>query len=77
MLDWFLETKLGRGILALGAFAVALVGAFFAGKREQHKEQQVEDLQEQVETQRRMSVADVSRGDGDDDLEWLRKRSKR
>ena len=35
MLDWFLETKLGRGILALGAFAVALVGAFFAGKREQ------------------------------------------
>ena len=77
MLDWFLETKLGRGILALSAFAVALVGAFFAGKREQNKEQQVEDLQEKVETQRRMSDADVSRGDGDADLDWLRKRSKR
>ena len=75
-MGWFLSTRAGRALAALGGLVVALVAAFAMGKREQRREAAADALQQQLETRRRMDDADVSRGDPDDDLEWLRRRSR-
>lgn len=76
-MTWLLSTRLGRALAALGGLVVALVSAFALGKREQRREAAADALQQQLETRRRMDDADVSRGDPDDDVEWLRDRAQR
>lgn len=75
-MGWFLSTRLGRALAALGGLVVALIAAFAMGKREARRDRRAEDLARNLETRRRMDDADVSRGDPDDDLDWLHRRSK-
>ncbi len=76
-MDWLLSSRLGRALAALGGLVVALIAAFAMGKREQRRDADAGALRRQLETRRRMDDADVSRGDPDDDLEWLRDRAQR
>lgn len=74
---WLLSTRLGRVLAALGGLVVALIAAFALGKRDQRRDAEAGVLRQNIETRRRMDDADVSRGDPDADLVWLRQRSHR
>jgi hypothetical protein len=77
LFKWLSGTTAGRIVLAIGAAILALIGAFFLGRRAQQKKIEIDALEAQVETFGRMNDADVSRGDAADDLDWLQQRSKR
>lgn len=62
--------------LVVGA-ALALLGAFYAGRREGRQAGNIDALEADRKADRRIDNADVSRGNADDDREFLRKRSKR
>lgn len=74
-MGWLLSTRLGRALAALGGLVAALVAAFALGRRDQRQRQRADDLAGHLETRRRMDHADVSLGDPDDDVEWLRNRA--
>lgn len=76
-MSWLLSTRAGRLLAALGGLIVALLSAFALGKREQRRDARADDLARQLETHRRMDDADVSRGDPDDDADWLLRRSRK
>lgn len=70
-------TGLRRDLIALVVLAALLTGATVWGARSARKEQEAAEARRQLETHRRMEDADVSRGDPDDDLDWLRGRAGR
>ncbi len=72
---WLIPGWLRRAVLALGALALAVLGAFAAGKREARRDADRKNLEADKDANRRMDQADVSRGDADADREWLRERS--
>lgn len=72
---WLIPGWLRRAVLALGALALAVLGAFAAGKREARRDADRKNLEADKDANRRMDGADVSRGDADADREWLRERS--
>lgn len=72
---WLIPGWLRRAVLALGALALAVLGAFAAGKREARRDADRKNLEADNDANRRMDQADVSRGDADADREWLRERS--
>lgn len=75
-MTWFLSTRIGDSLAALGGLIVALVLAFAAGKRDGRRDAQAAELRDQLETDRRMDHADVSRGVAADDANWMRRRSQ-
>lgn len=76
-MSWILTTKLGRALAALGGLLVAIAAAFLAGKREGRRDAAADQLRDYQKTRKEIDHADVSRGDPDDDLGWLRDRAKR
>lgn len=72
---WLIPGWLRRAAMAAGAVALAVLGAFFAGKREARRDADRKNLEADKDANRRMDQADVSRGDADADREWLRERS--
>jgi dienelactone hydrolase len=60
---------------AVGAFVVALGAAYFRGRSDEAEADTERELNEYVETRKRMDQSG-SRSDLDDSLEWLRKRQQ-
>ncbi len=70
---WLVPKWLRRTALALGALALAVLGAFAAGKREARRDAKAQAAQDALETRRRIDNADDVGGDPDRAREWLRK----
>jgi len=66
-------SKIQSLIAAFGLLFFALVSAFWAGKRKEKEEQQAEELNEYIETRRRIDDA-LSNPDLNTATEFLRKR---
>lgn len=73
---WLVPAWMRRAALALGALAVAILGAFAAGKREARRDADRKNLEADRDANRRMDSADVSRGNADADREWLKNRGE-
>lgn len=56
-------------LIALGALVVAIVGAFFAGRREQRVDTEIEEAKKRFLTEQRIKDA-VDSIDNDDDGAW-------
>lgn len=70
---WLIPGWLRRAAMAAGAVALAVLGAFFAGKREARRDAKAKDAKDALETRRRIDNADDVGGDPDRAREWLRK----
>ena len=52
MIAWFLGTKIGRIMMAIGAFVLAILGALVYGRETgKHKQKQVDDAANQASNQ--------------------------
>lgn len=76
-MTWLLSTRFGRALAALGGLLVTIAAAFLAGKREDRRDAAADELRDYRETRKEIDHADVSRGDPDADVDWLRDRAKR
>lgn len=76
-MTWLLSTRLGRWLSIAGAVVLAVVGAWFAGKRDGRRDAEAQDAQDYINTRKQADEADVSLGDADADLEWVRDWHKR
>lgn len=70
---WLIPGWLRRAALAVGALALAVLGAFAAGKREARRDAKARAAKDALETRRRIDNADDVGGDPDRAREWLRK----
>ena len=70
---WLIPGWLRRAVLAIGALALAVLGAFAAGKREARRDAKARAAKDALETRRRIDNADDVGGDPDRAREWLRK----
>jgi hypothetical protein len=70
---WLIPGWLRRAAMALGALALAVLGAFAAGKREARRDAKAKAAKDALETRRRIDNADDVGGDPDRAREWLRK----
>ena len=68
-----LSSKVRTWLAVAGGVVLALFYAYIQGRADQGKADEVEELNEYVETRRRIDDATIPR-DADDALEWLRKR---
>ena len=68
-----LSSKLRTWLAAAGAVIVALTWAYFKGRSDKGNDQATEELNEYVETRRRLDDATIP-NDAIDALDWLRKR---
>lgn len=66
---WLLIPSSIRRILAwLGVAVAAAWGFYFAGRRSAHRDNEVDELQNEVEAHDRLNKADTGDGDSDDVL---------
>lgn len=74
---WLIPGWLRRAAMAAGAVALAVLGAFFAGKREARRDAKAKDAEDHIKTRKEIddALAD-SRRDGASWRERLRKRDK-
>ena len=74
---WLIPGWLRRAAMAAGAVALAVLGAFFAGKREARRDAKAKDAEDHIKTRKEIddTLAD-SRRDGASWRERLRKRDK-
>ena len=74
---WLIPGWLRRAAMAAGAVALAVLGAFFAGKREARRDAKAKDAEDHIRTRKEIddALAD-SRRDGASWRERLRKRDK-
>jgi len=77
MWGWFIGTRIGRWASLAGAVMLAVMSAWFLGRAAKGREAEGERLKEYVDTRSKMDRADISRGNPDDDLDWLKNRSQR
>ena len=68
-------TRIKLWLAALGAFAVALLGAYFRGRSDADDAAAERELNEYVETRKRMDAVDI--GDADAGREFLRERQSK
>lgn len=66
---------LKKGAALLAGAALALLGAFYAGRREGKLAGKTDALEADRKANERINKANVSRGDINDDIDFLRKRS--
>lgn len=71
----FLFAKIKLYLAAIGAFAVALGVAYFRGRSAEAEAEHERELNEYVETRRRMDAVD-SGSDADASRAWLRAREQ-
>ena len=74
---WLIPGWLRRAAMAAGAVALAVLGAFFAGKREARRDAKAKAAEDHIKTRKEIddALAD-SRRDGASWRERLRKRDK-
>ena len=74
MLAWLAGTRAGRALAALGALAVAFLGAFIAGRREGRRGAETDTLRDSAKRQERGrdAVEDLRDADTDDLIDQLR-----
>ena len=74
---WLIPGWLRRAAMAAGAVALAVLGAFFAGKREARRDAKAKDAEDHIKTRKEIddALAD-SRRDGASWRERLRGRDK-
>ena len=68
-----LSSKLRTWLAAAGAVIVALTWAYFKGRSDKGHDQAIQELNEYVETRRRLDDTTIP-SDATDALDWLRKR---
>ena len=74
---WLIPGWLRRAAMAAGAVALAVLGAFFAGKREARRDAKAKDAEDHIRTRKEIDDAlEKSRRDGASWRERLRKRDK-
>jgi hypothetical protein len=68
-----LSSKLRTWLAAAGAVIVALTWAYFKGRSDKGNDQAIQEVNEYVETRRRIDETTIP-SDATDALDWLRKR---
>jgi dienelactone hydrolase len=68
-----LSSKLRTWLAAAGAVIVALTWAYFKGRSDKGNDQAIQEVNEYVETRRRLDDTTIP-SDATDALDWLRKR---
>jgi hypothetical protein len=68
-----LSSKLRTWLAAAGAVIVALIWAYFKGRSDKGHDQAIREVNEYVETRRRLDDTTIP-SDATDALDWLRKR---
>lgn len=76
-MTWLLGTRLGRWLSIAGAVVMAVLAAWFAGKRDGRRDAEAQAADDYINTRKRADDADLSSGDADADYEWVRDWSER